>query len=329
MTGGRVGVPARWLSRDEAHGAGHAGPAEAAVPVRLLVQVLLGVLVWLGERTPPIVHRDIKPHNLVMDDAGAVRLVDFGAVREAQSSGSFTVVGTFGYMAPEQARGQADPRSDLYGLGMTLVFLLTKIEPRDIEQRAPKPEFRRYASASKAFLDVVERLIEPIPDARFASAREALAALEETLEEDGNAPDAELIRDIAEREESARKNARRGAKLPKRAKETQSRVVTEELEDGALLTVLPGSPLRGRAWFVLLCAAAFGFGEVFIVFGGGDIKAHAMLFGITASLSVIALAPRSRFTSAPRAADTSPRTTAAPRVRSGQAGRRTSRSRPR
>lgn len=74
-----------------------------------------------------VLHRDIKPANLLLDAQGTVWLADFGLAKAAQSeeiSVSREVVGTLRYMAPEQFRGNADPRSDIYSLGLTLYELL-------------------------------------------------------------------------------------------------------------------------------------------------------------------------------------------------------------
>src|SRR5205807_3803273 len=81
----------------------------------------LEVLDYLHARTPPVVHRDIKPSNILRGPDGAIALVDFGGVLEAaRERGGSTIVGTFGYMAPEQLHGQAMPATDLYALGATI-----------------------------------------------------------------------------------------------------------------------------------------------------------------------------------------------------------------
>ena len=96
---------------------------------------LLEVLTYLGQRNPPVVHRDIKPANIMIDDALTVKLVDFGAAKDKMSShtalGS-TIVGTYGYMAPEQFQGQACPQSDIYAVGATLIHCLTGTSPSDL-----------------------------------------------------------------------------------------------------------------------------------------------------------------------------------------------------
>ncbi len=91
-----------------------------------ILDPLLDVLEYLHSLNPPVIHRDIKPGNVIVGDDGRVWLVDFGGVREALADRSkSTVVGTFGYMAPEQLRGEALATADLYGLGATIAAAAT------------------------------------------------------------------------------------------------------------------------------------------------------------------------------------------------------------
>lgn len=146
---------------------------------KLAIRVL-EILTYLHSLTPPVIHRDIKPQNIIRAEDGQVFLVDFGAVKDTcrhTFAGSSTVVGTYGYMAPEQFRGQAEPATDLYGLGATLLFLLTHQSPADLPQRRLKIEFRSQVQISDDFADWIERLIEPAVEDRFTSAKEALAVL--------------------------------------------------------------------------------------------------------------------------------------------------------
>jgi serine/threonine protein kinase len=153
-------------------------PDEAAV--RLIATQLLEILVYLQQLTPPVLHRDIKPQNIIRHDDGRVFLVDFGAVQDAYhntlTAGS-TVAGTYGYMAPEQFRGRAVLATDLYALGATLISLLTQKAPADLPHRQLKIHFRPHVRVSRQFADWLERLIEPVAEDRFLSAEEALAVL--------------------------------------------------------------------------------------------------------------------------------------------------------
>ena len=141
---------------------------------------ILDILAYLSSLHPVIVHRDVKPANLLLADDGRVSLVDFGSVRDAAQpdlAGGETVAGTFGYMAPEQLHGEATPASDLYGLGMTLVHLATGRDPSSFERVRLKPAWRVHAQLSAAFSSFMDRLIEPMPDDRYPTATEARQAL--------------------------------------------------------------------------------------------------------------------------------------------------------
>jgi eukaryotic-like serine/threonine-protein kinase len=112
-----------------------------ATEVRWTANQILDILVYLQQLAPPVIHRDIKPHNIIRRDDGQIFLVDFGAVQDVYHqtiTGGSTVVGTYGYMAPEQFRGKAILATDLYGLGATIIYLLTCKTPADLPQRKLK-----------------------------------------------------------------------------------------------------------------------------------------------------------------------------------------------
>jgi serine/threonine protein kinase len=146
--------------------------------VRIAVQ-LLETLAYLQTLRPPIVHRDIKPANLLWTEEGQIALVDFGAalVRPYAEAGN-TVAGTFGYMAPEQLRGLADARSDLYALGASLLFLLTGHRPDQLPVRRLRIDVRSVVTVQPSFAEFLMRLVEPAPEDRYASPVEALNALQ-------------------------------------------------------------------------------------------------------------------------------------------------------
>ena len=122
---------------------------------------LLDILEYLGSLRPPVVHRDLKPDNIVVDAAGgeapAVYLVDFGGVQAAAgTTNNSTIVGTFGYMAPEQFSGAAGRNTDLYGLGATMLYLLSGgIHPNQFPQSRLKIDFEGRVVASEDVLDVL------------------------------------------------------------------------------------------------------------------------------------------------------------------------------
>ncbi|MFQ5407057.1 MAG: PQQ-binding-like beta-propeller repeat protein [Anaerolineales bacterium] len=92
---------------------------------------LCDVLAYLhGHEGQPLVFRDMKPSNVMIDRREHVRLIDFGIARDFRSGQRGTMIGTEGYSPPEQYRGEASPQGDIYALGATLHHLLTKSDPR-------------------------------------------------------------------------------------------------------------------------------------------------------------------------------------------------------
>ncbi|AGY59579.1 serine/threonine protein kinase [Gloeobacter kilaueensis] len=90
------------------------------------------VLTYLHERTPPVIHRDLKPANMILRyNPREVVLIDYGAVKEF-SNRQGTRIATPGYGPPEQSQGRPCIQSDIYGVAMTLVFLLTRQFPGNL-----------------------------------------------------------------------------------------------------------------------------------------------------------------------------------------------------
>ena len=151
--------------------------------VRYIAIQILDILIYLHSFSPPVIHRDIKPQNIIRGDNGKVFLVDFGAVADTYHNtvtGGSTVVGTFGYMAPEQFRGQAFPSTDLYSLGTTLLYLLTKKHPSDLPQKHLKIDFifQIKVRLSPGFIRWLDNIIEPVAESRFSDAETASAILQ-------------------------------------------------------------------------------------------------------------------------------------------------------
>ena len=148
--------------------------------VRDLAQKLLRILVYLHELHPPVIHRDLKPSNILLGSDQQVYLVDFGSVQAAapREQGSYTVVGSYGYMPLEQFGGRTVPASDLYSLGATLIHLLTGQHPADLPQEGARIVFEQAVHLIPPFRDWLRWMTEPVVADRPASARQALEALE-------------------------------------------------------------------------------------------------------------------------------------------------------
>ncbi|WP_017658466.1 serine/threonine protein kinase [Baaleninema simplex] len=151
--------------------------------VKRIVRKVLEILQYLHDLHPPVIHRDIKPQNIVRDDNGTVYLVDFGAVQDVYRNTltrGGTFVGTLGYMAHEQFRGEVCGASDLYGLGATALFLLSGKSPDSFPQKRLKLQFRDRVRVSSEFGDWLEKILEPSIEDRFVCAEEAIDALDRT-----------------------------------------------------------------------------------------------------------------------------------------------------
>lgn len=145
------------------------------------------ILEYLHGFTPSIIHRDIKPSNLMLDNSGRLHLVDFGAVRDkvlndqkSEAAGR-TIVGTYGYMPFEQFQGNALPASDIFSLGATLVFVLSRKEPHEIESGGSRLEFESHVSVSSGMVAVLRKMLEPDAANRYASAQDLRGDLEALL----------------------------------------------------------------------------------------------------------------------------------------------------
>jgi serine/threonine protein kinase len=141
---------------------------------RLLVEIF-DVLDYLHSKSPPVVHRDIKPANIIMRDDGGIALVDFGAVQEVvqETAGGDTIVGTSGFLPPEQLMGKASPASDLYALGATVVYAMGGVHPADMPMRAMRLDYRGAVHCSAKLDKLLEKMLEPAVEDRLSDVRQA------------------------------------------------------------------------------------------------------------------------------------------------------------
>ncbi|MFZ2113237.1 MAG: Stk1 family PASTA domain-containing Ser/Thr kinase [Solirubrobacteraceae bacterium] len=174
------------------------GPLSPSDATDIVVQILLAVR--FAHRRG-IIHRDIKPHNVILDEEGRAKVTDFGIARAGASDMTLTgsIMGTAQYLSPEQAQGHAvSETSDLYAVGVVLYELLTGSVPFEGESAVtialkqvsaePTPPSQRNPEVPPALDAVVMRSLAKDPLARFASADEFIAALQQAREGISPAP---------------------------------------------------------------------------------------------------------------------------------------------
>ena len=164
------------------------GPLPTAQAVDLTIQILRAAR--FAHRRG-VIHRDLKPHNVIVDEEGRAKVTDFGIARAGASDMTQTgsIMGTAQYLSPEQAHGHAvTTRSDLYAVGIILYELLTGSVPFDADSavtiavkqinEAPVPPSHINPEVTRELEAVVLTALQKDPAARFADADEFVAALQ-------------------------------------------------------------------------------------------------------------------------------------------------------
>lgn len=139
---------------------------------------ILEILSYLHSQSPPVIYRELKPSHVMISGA-RVYLLDFGIARIFAPGKAATITGTPGYAAPEQYKGSADPRSDLYSLGALIHFLLTGDDPEDSNR--PPFTFDRPGALNpdvpRHIDEIVMSMLDLVRDKRPASAGAVLQML--------------------------------------------------------------------------------------------------------------------------------------------------------
>ena len=177
------------------------------------------VLDYLHGRNPPVIHRDLKPGNVIRRPDGSFAFVDFGAVRDKlRSEGGSTVVGTFGYMAPEQFQGRALPASDVYAVGATIVAVLSGTEPEQLPHKGLAVDVRTAlrGHASERLTSVLEQMLDPDPDRRPSRIAPLLAQFDSRRSRVDPAPASDRYAGGRRQRREARRQARRQGREARR-----------------------------------------------------------------------------------------------------------------
>lgn len=156
------------------------GPAAKKKAVLFLRQ-LADVLIYLHNQEPSVIYRDLKPSNIMVENKGSLKLIDFGTARsfKSESDNDTIALGTPGYAAPEQLSGvaQSDVRTDIYSLGATMYYILTGVD-------IGKPPFEAapihlLRSDIDGYLEnIILRCLQKNPESRFQSVSELICELD-------------------------------------------------------------------------------------------------------------------------------------------------------
>lgn len=144
---------------------------------------LCQIMIYLHTQEPAVLHRDLTPDNIVLDDTGQLRLIDFGAANQFMEGVTGTLIGKQAYIAPEQLRGKATCRSDIYSFGGTLYYLLTGKEPRALSQCDPLNEGYVVSKKLNELISICTDFDEQNRPDSFARVLEILSSSEAIVSE--------------------------------------------------------------------------------------------------------------------------------------------------
>ena len=167
------------------------GRLDADEAIRIIIQAAQGIE---HAHKNNIIHRDVKPSNIIIDNYGNVKVMDFGLARATDDRSSKltqlgTLIGTLAYMSPEQCRGEElDFRTDIYSLGVVLYEMLTGMPPFDSETETgliykivhedPEPIGNRRSNITGLLASTVEKAMQKDPQSRYKNTKELISDLQ-------------------------------------------------------------------------------------------------------------------------------------------------------
>jgi serine/threonine-protein kinase len=173
----------RGKTLDQILEARRAKPVDERRALSWALQICRAIHFLSVQKPRPIVFRDLKPSNIMVDNCGRIKLIDFGIARffkDDQSEDTY-VYGTPGYAAPEQyGTGQTDVRSEIYSLGATMHHCLTGRNPSQNPLEFADPR-QINPSLSRETTAVIKRALEQDMDKRFQNANEMKTAIQKAL----------------------------------------------------------------------------------------------------------------------------------------------------
>lgn len=156
------------------------GPLPEAEALSIVYQ-LCQILGYLHQHNPPIIFRDLKPANIMVEASGLVKLIDFGIARFFKPGRNQDTqrLGTFGYASPEHyGRGQTDARSDIYSLGVLFHQLVTGFDPSQLAPMQPPPPLSQFSvQLSPAVVAAINQATQLDPAGRFQTVGQFQQAL--------------------------------------------------------------------------------------------------------------------------------------------------------
>ncbi|MDZ5781765.1 Stk1 family PASTA domain-containing Ser/Thr kinase [Marinococcus luteus] len=249
------------------------GPLPLAQAVHITRQLLEALM---QAHSHGIIHRDIKPHNLLSNDRGEIKVADFGIARAASASTitqTNTMMGSVHYISPEQARGGVvSARSDIYAAGIVLFEMVTGVIPYDAESavsialkhiQEPLPDpMQLRQGLPQSLSNVILKAAAKSPDDRYASAEEMYEDIRSALSDERRNERPYFIQEgytnAREREWSAPQVAEEDTMVAAPA------VQEDEQQDSGLETKGDRQPEKTKKWpYVVACILVFSGAAIF------------------------------------------------------------------